>query len=1778
MSRKDLKRKVAWALIGAMMLSNTGQAFAAAGWNKDARGWTYESETGSKVAAGWVLDGTTWYHMNKDGYMETGWFQDTDGRWYYLNPNVGGPQGSMMMGWVQDATGKWYYMNPSVGGPQGSMMTGWITENGKKWYLNADGSWDGKEGIPVSRSSGGGGGSSSGGGGGSTPTVDKMNLRVGDKDNTYGWSYDRTLKTYTVDSGEYTSITVTAEVGNDTVIIENINAATLSVQGGGSNSVILRNTRIATVDMSKDSAAASSEAPRLLLEGTSSVELVSVLKPALLESASKEPVIGAVVAQDTLTVQGSTTNLDKVEALGANALIHISESSVKEMTLSGGAEAMASSGGSVDILKVKDNVMLTNLPVNINMITEGNSTITMQGSTSVPVMEASYPATLISKGEPAQIALVNTNTALTVKNTIVDLVVTSGNDANIKADEKASLNSVLIEDGTLTIESSDNKNINVGKVVANDEVTGFSVGSSVNITEVETKGDLAINGEGTVNVVAAESGATITGTVGVAATQITVTFLNSFTPIHKTVSYGEGLPVLETKYDTGNGEAQINWPAYTFTSKNPGTYTIVGTWSALPDGVRAGNATPTAVITVNAPDTVSLTFAETSGLTGFDITLTSSDEGEVISKDSAVVTVIKGKTYTYTISKSGYEAASGTVKAEANQSIGITLNAVNEYFSLRFEAPSDWAQYTDRKLPANGNYISGTKLVLPKAHTRAGYDLSWKDDAGNIVSEAVASKNATYTASWTIMEYPIKYVGAEMEGAKETYTVDDNSYTLPQLAMTGDKVFCGWYTTASFAGQPVTTLPKGSTGAKSYYARWITDMEAAGLLKNDVPVTSDVSKDTKILNNVLFAEGRAVAVNAYSKDKNLVTLDGTQYLAPLSLNIYAGSYNTDLTATGKITVNGGTVDAIFGGGAGDTTFGAGSTANVTGDVAITVKGGTVNRIYGGGSGRSVVSGKVTIDVQAAEKDISSIYGGGAAPFGNLTNLSENKSENHVDSVTITVAEGVTLTSLTGGGISIASVDETEIVLNGTVKARMIAGGTNGYVGKTTVTLGETSHLMAENAYSNTIYPQYKGMLIYQAGFRGIIEDVALDVKSGAQIDGDIYLGTNSLYKDGQDAKITGSLTAAFEDGFQCDGDIYLGMGSNGDSLTADNAIQISGPVAISEMMYSQTFKDATTPDMIPDAIKDKVQMENGAVWVSGFAGGTGEEEDPFIIETENQFKLMYSNAAYATGGYTFKLATDIELKQEDAKVGDYAYGRDFSGTIDGDNHTIAYSGDNFRALFYYTSYGAANRGMDVTFKNINLHMKGKGGLCLTAATYSKNLLFDSVNVTGDKTVTAETNDSAYVSQASNIVDSIKFTNCISSLNYNVTSYAAAFIGGYIQNKTDNNVTSIIFDGCVNSGNLSGLNPAVFIGNSNQCATIKVEMENTYNRGEVVGTNTAGLFAQNVANELLKEYNTYFSDVTTSEGLISISKADNLTLGLNKATQEYCLKDTSDSKYASYVLRLKAYAREEKIGTLLISKDWEFESSELNVASGSDWKNTGVLAGRFVTESGIILGADNESMRPVQDGITEIGGTEVSYTLYQDTSNGTSVYYYVFADDSMELFGGKYQFSEGGTAATADLYGIDSDGKMYGPLNSPETITVDATETMLLASPSNMMLNSEMLFSPMEEADAEEDSTQKDTINNTNPEEAVESEVEKDMVEGGNEETNVIKEDNLEKNFDPETNKEAKEGESVENEKEESEGEKPDEEAETDDTKQDNDISLEETPIPAKLEDDKEEEV
>ena len=92
---------------------------------------TEEDKEEETTSTGWVqnADGT-WNYLNAEGNKVIGWLQSpASGLWYYMDAN-----GVMMSnGWIKD-NATWYYLTES-----GAMKTGWLNDRGTWYYLNASG-------------------------------------------------------------------------------------------------------------------------------------------------------------------------------------------------------------------------------------------------------------------------------------------------------------------------------------------------------------------------------------------------------------------------------------------------------------------------------------------------------------------------------------------------------------------------------------------------------------------------------------------------------------------------------------------------------------------------------------------------------------------------------------------------------------------------------------------------------------------------------------------------------------------------------------------------------------------------------------------------------------------------------------------------------------------------------------------------------------------------------------------------------------------------------------------------------------------------------------------------------------------------------------------------------------------------------------------------------------------------------------------------------------------------------------------------------------------------------------------------------------------------------------------------------------------------------------------------------------------------------------------------------------------------------------------------------
>lgn len=1665
------KRLVSLGLSVLLSLSMTVTSFA--GWSQDINGWRFETADKWQIREDWGFIGQNWYHFDKNGLMQTGWLKDKDGKWYYLTPDKGSAEGAMKTGWFQDQDGKWYWLNPESNGSRGAMMYGWQWINGKCYYLQGDGSclingtspdgftvdgtgaWTVNGVVQVKKSTAKADHSDSSGGSGGhdtpapeptptpdpdptptpdpdpTPTPDPTpdpdptptpdpepevvtEVYVGDSSKTAGWTYDADTNTYTVEAGEYDNVTVTAAVEDGDVILDGIVILKdLIVKGGGSNSIKLKgDTSVGgTVILSKDTAGGG-QPPRMELGDTASVKGVKVVYPAAIEAVSENAEIGAVEADARLVVQGEMTSISEITMNnGADAVLN--GANVEKITVTADGSSVSGLGkakvGTVSVEAAE--VSLSD--VNVKTVeVQKEATVNVKGTSAVEELTANQPVKIAmgeagDMGAVAQIGNVTAKSSVelaanvvlnkvTVPSDAVDVHISGGTGSAVANVEASSSLSIQVE--------------SVGTVTVQEASLEITVGENSAVKTVEAKNDVTISGDGNVGTIEAEESTTVSGDFQDAV--VTVEFLKTFESIVKVVEYGAKLPDLDTEYAMKDGvTAKIHWQPYSFTSKQPGKYAVTGSWLELPEGYSAGGVLPSAEITVKEAPKSAVKFEETNGLTGFDVILTSEDGGEMFAYGNGIATVLTGKTYAYTISKAGYKAAAGSFTAAEDMTVQVTLEAAVNSFSVKFILQDkEIADYLIGALPESREYQEGTRISLPTSHNKSGYSLVWKNEAGQTVTDVIVDKEESYTASFEAIQYTITYAGVPegFEGKGE-YTVADRDYTLP--VPEGESRFDGWYTNPSFVGGKVETLAAGSTGNKVYYAKWLKMLP----VENGVPVTTDVSKNKK-LDNAYFANGKKVTVDWYgeSRKEMLVTVGSTEYLAQADpeFNLFAGSLASGSNAEskgGSITINGGAVTNLFGGGAGTSTGWTGDTSTVTGNVTLTVNGGTVQSIYGGGSGLSEVTGEVTIAVNKADDAMKDIYGGGSAPFGNITaNLDENHiSKNHVNKVNITVNEGVRTKTLQGGGVSISSVNEATVQLYGTVEARMIGAGTNGAVNKVNVVLGASAVLEAGNAYNEA---KYEGNTIYQTGFRGLVGDTSITVEQGAKIQGDIFLGTNALYNDGQNAKLIGTLTATFEaDPMETDGVIYLGAGEKGVSLDDAKEIQISGPVLVSEFAYSQRF--GGSKELLSDTVKAKVSFADSANWDKGFAGGSGTEEDPYLIS--NAEELMNIGTIDGTAGAEatyYKLTADIDFGDidDDAVISRSYVVKDFKGTLDGDGHSLLAS-SAYDIVFAYSTHGAV-------FKNFNI-VQNLHYINMNWYAYG-DITFDTVNVSNQEGTTFVTNSQNESSYCSNILvknAAVKFIDCISSADYEMTEWCGVFVGGY--GMTD---TKYSFENCINRGNITGTKVALFIGNSNQAtSTENIEVINCANDGHLYGTDSANLFGHNSTG--YKEANEYYaSEVRGSENIKTV-KADDVIVSLVKVasasnaspSNAVKIENKGDDEFTYKFNVFTQYSFGDKTGTSLITLDFEAEEG-LNPDLNAGW----ILGSDDALEYGII-----DDVSELDWKVTMINMQEQHYSRYID-DNG-NCYYILLSED---LPGGENTSIKSKGKLTVKIY---KDGVLVG---------------------------------------------------------------------------------------------------------------------------------------------------
>ncbi len=182
-------------------------------------------------------------------------------------------------------------------------------------------------------------------------------------------------------------------------------------------------------------------------------------------------------------------------------------------------------------------------------------------------------------------------------------------------------------------------------------------------------------------------------------------------------------------------------------------------------------------------------------------------EESVESSDCGKILYILDEDYKLT---SGWKLPDGKNK--------ITLQKFNKY-TLTFEKISFEGEEVKGVDKYDKYYFDFKDATLPKPY-RAGYTFEGWYENGNLVEKIEITEdnigNRILTAKWELVPYYISYEGAEISSS--VYTIEEK-FELPKPTKKGYN-FIDWYDNPEFTGSAVTVIPKGSTGDKTFWAKW----------------------------------------------------------------------------------------------------------------------------------------------------------------------------------------------------------------------------------------------------------------------------------------------------------------------------------------------------------------------------------------------------------------------------------------------------------------------------------------------------------------------------------------------------------------------------------------------------------------------------------------------------------------------------------------------------------------------------------------------------------------------------------------------------------------------------------------------------------------------------------------------------------------------------------------------------------------------------------------------
>ena len=263
---------------------------------------------------------------------------------------------------------------------------------------------------------------------------------------------------------------------------------------------------------------------------------------------------------------------------------------------------------------------------------------------------------------------------------------------------------------------------------------------------------------------------------------------------------------------------------------------------------------------------------------------------------------------------------SGSVR-DANNDITF----IDSSFYELLESHNNVIYAIDPALKAVDSEIQLAQLEPSTGYEFVGYtyhDIECKESF-NVVSDTI-----TLTPQFTPIDYVVKFYDGENEinGMSFTYNIETKDFNLPSYGKEG-YVLKGWYTTPTFEeGTQVTSIVKGTTGEKIFYAKMVEssytavdvtlDPVGGTLPSSEILANSEPLHRVKLFRYDTYSSG-GYDVSLYSSTKsltnhvwwNFITLNKTdvdglyvinQVVAKNS-NVTAGSYDYLITWHSALT-------------------------------------------------------------------------------------------------------------------------------------------------------------------------------------------------------------------------------------------------------------------------------------------------------------------------------------------------------------------------------------------------------------------------------------------------------------------------------------------------------------------------------------------------------------------------------------------------------------------------------------------------------------------------------------------------------------------------------------------------------------------------------------------------------------------------------------------------------------------------------------------------------------